>query len=111
MTPAPDSPRPEERAGWRTDLYFHRGAYLRQWGDRDPVLGFHRPLRDYWEAFVGTGFTVDGFEEPSITERGRRELPRRLRPLDGRHLDARRNARAALAALDYAQRQLPGRPP
>ena len=71
----PDSPRPEDRAGWRTDLYFHRGPTLSQWGDLAPVLGFHRPLRDYWQAFTETGFQVDGFEEPSITERGRRELP------------------------------------
>jgi hypothetical protein len=71
----PDSPRREDKAGWRTDLYFHRGPTLSQWGDLDPVLSFHRPLRDYWQAFTETGFQVDGFEEPSITERGRRELP------------------------------------
>ena len=75
VSTAPDSPRGEDRAGWRTDLYFRRGPYLSQWGDLDPVLSFHRPLRDYWEAFVETGFKVEGFEEPSITERGRRELP------------------------------------
>ena len=46
-----------------------------QWGELDPVTGYHRPLRDYWEAFTEAGFTVDGFEEPSITERGLRELP------------------------------------
>ena len=38
-------------------------------------MGHHRPLRDYWEAFTEAGFTVDGFEEPSLTERGLRELP------------------------------------
>ena len=27
------------------------------------------------QAFAEAGFTVDGFEEPSVTERGRRELP------------------------------------
>ena len=75
VRPAPDSPRRDESAGWLTDLYFRRGPLLVQWGDFDPVLSFHRPLRDYWEAFAEAGFTVDGFEEPSITERGRRELP------------------------------------
>ena len=40
-----------------------------------PVLSFHRPLRDYWRAFREAGFLVDDFEEPSITDRGRRELP------------------------------------
>ena len=71
----PDSPRHEDRSGWRTDLYFHRGPTLHEFVDLDPVVSFHRPLRDYWQAFTEAGFEVDGFEEPSITERGRRELP------------------------------------
>jgi len=73
--PAPDSPRPEERAGWVVDGYFRRGPYESQWGGLKPVLSFHRPLRDYWREFRKAGFTVEDFEEPSITERGRRELP------------------------------------
>jgi len=28
---------------------------------------FHRPLSDYWKAFVGAGFAVSGFEEPRIS--------------------------------------------
>ena len=72
---APDSPRPEDRTGFIVDNYFHRGPYLAVWGDLDPVLSFHRPLRDYWQTFREAGFRVDAFEEPSITERGRRELP------------------------------------
>jgi len=75
-TPAQDSPRREDRLAFRVDHYFHRGPTLGQWEGFDPVLSFHRPLRDYWETFAGTGFTVTGFEEPSITPRGRRELPR-----------------------------------
>lgn len=75
VTPAPDSPRREDWTAFRVDAYFHRGAYLSQWANFDPVLSFHRPLRDYWETFAGAGFSVDAFEEPSITERGRRELP------------------------------------
>ena len=70
----PDSPRREERV-YRVDSYFHRGPYLGQRADLDPVLSFHRPLRDYWQAFSEAGFLIDGFEEPSITDRGRRELP------------------------------------
>lgn len=70
-----DSPRREEKDGWLTDRYFHRGPYLGVWGKLDPVLSFHRPLRDYWEAFTTTGFVVTGFEEPSISARGERELP------------------------------------
>ncbi len=73
--PAPDSPRPEENRAFRVDHYFHRGPYSSVWGKFDPVISFHRPLRDYWETFKNAGFTVDSFEEPSISERGRREMP------------------------------------
>jgi SAM-dependent methyltransferase len=72
--PAPDSPRLEDAAGWLVDRYFHRGPTVTQWGDFAPITGFHRPLRDYWETFRAAGFRVEGFEEPSVTERGRREL-------------------------------------
>jgi SAM-dependent methyltransferase len=75
LKPAPDSPRPEDRTGFIVDDYFHRGPYLAVWGDLDPVLSFHRPLRDYWQTFQEAGFRVGEFEEPSITERGRQELP------------------------------------
>jgi len=74
-TPAADSPRREDQEYYFTDNYFRRGAYLGAWGNFDPVLSFHRPLRDYWRAFRTAGFVVDDFEEPSITELGRRELP------------------------------------
>jgi 2-polyprenyl-3-methyl-5-hydroxy-6-metoxy-1,4-benzoquinol methylase len=75
VVPAPDSPRREDRFAFRVDQYFLRGPVLTQWGDFDPVIGYHRPLCDYWQAFAEAGFTVDGFEEPSLTERGLRELP------------------------------------
>ena len=75
VVPAPDSPRREDRFAFRVDSYFHPGPTLGGWGDLDPVLSFHRPLKDYWRAFVDAGFVVDDFEEPSISERGRRELP------------------------------------
>jgi SAM-dependent methyltransferase len=75
MAPAPDSPRREDRAGFIVDDYFHRGPYLAQWGELDPVLSFHRPLRDYWAVFREAGFRIEDLEEPSITDRGRRELP------------------------------------
>lgn len=75
LLPAPDSPRREERFARPVDSYFRRGPYLGQWGNLNPVLSFHRPLRDYWQAFGAAGFVVDEFEEPSVTERGRSELP------------------------------------
>ena len=70
----PDSPRREERI-CRVDNYFRRGPFFVAERDLDPILSFHRPLRDYWRAFKTAGFTIDDFEEPSITDRGRRELP------------------------------------
>jgi SAM-dependent methyltransferase len=75
VIPATDSPRREDRFALRVDGYFRRGPLLTQWGEFDPVVGYHRPLRDYWQAFTAAGFSVDGFEEPSITARGLRELP------------------------------------
>ena len=75
VTPAPDSPRPEDRYAWQVDRYFHRGPFFGQWGGLKPVLSFHRTLGDYWRAFAEAGFVVDDFEEPSITDRGRREMP------------------------------------
>ncbi|MCI0441048.1 MAG: methyltransferase domain-containing protein [Chloroflexi bacterium] len=74
LKPAPDSPRVEDRSGWLTDRYFYTGPLMEHFGNFDPILSFHRPLREYWRAFKQAGFVVDGFEEPSITERGRREL-------------------------------------
>ncbi|NIM95831.1 MAG: methyltransferase domain-containing protein [Anaerolineales bacterium] len=74
-TPAPDSPRAEDGFGYLVGSYFYSGPVLAQWGNFDPVMSYHRTLRDYWQAFSEVGFTVEAFEEPSITERGRRELP------------------------------------
>jgi len=75
VMPARDTARREDWYALQVDDYFQRGPHLAIWGDFDPVLGFHRPLRDYWQAFAKVGFMVEGFEEPEITERGRRELP------------------------------------
>ncbi len=72
--PAMESPRREERGSFRVDNYFIRGAFLGAWADFDPVHSFHRPLRDYWQTFTEAGFSLTRFEEPSITERSRREL-------------------------------------
>ena len=84
VKPALDSPRREDRTGFWTDSYFYRGPMVCQWGDLSPFISFHRPLGDYWKAFTKAGFVVDAFEEPCITERGRREI--------------------AVSRLDYTQR-------
>jgi ubiquinone/menaquinone biosynthesis C-methylase UbiE len=35
---------------------------------RSEFIWFHRPLSDYWKAFIAAGFAVVDFEEPRITE-------------------------------------------
>ena len=35
---------------------------------RSEFTWFHRPLSDYWRAFIETGFAVVDFEEPRVTE-------------------------------------------
>jgi len=73
--PAPDSPRREDRAGWLVDHYFERHALYAQWGDLKPVLGFHRPLRDYIAACKRHGLELRDLEEPELSEEGKRVLP------------------------------------
>lgn len=66
--PAPDSPRIEERGPRLVDRYLHRTAYAGVWGGLDPVISFHRPLRDYWAAFTQAGFAITRFEESAPKE-------------------------------------------
>jgi SAM-dependent methyltransferase len=73
--PAPDSPRREDRDGWLVDRHFERRALYTQWGDLAPVLGFHRPLRDYLAACKRRGLALRDLEEPELSEEGRRVLP------------------------------------
>lgn len=73
-TPAHDSPRREDRAGWVEDDYFVRGAGYSQWGELQPVLGFNRPLRDYISTCSSSGLQLRDLEEPELTEEGRRAL-------------------------------------
>jgi SAM-dependent methyltransferase len=71
-----DSRRREERARWMVDNYFARGAWHEHWGRFEtPFISFHRPLSDYYRDFQAVGLRVTALEEPSVTERGRRELP------------------------------------
>jgi hypothetical protein len=56
--------------GYRWDFpYFEpRKCTDPPWGHfTTDFLWFHRPLSDYWKAFVAAGFVVVGFEEPRIT--------------------------------------------
>ncbi len=67
-TPAGDSPRREDRAGWLEDDYFIRRAGYGQWGDLKPILSFHRPLRDYVAACKRSGLELRDLEEPEVSE-------------------------------------------
>ncbi|MFJ9746572.1 class I SAM-dependent methyltransferase [Streptomyces chartreusis] len=74
--PAPDSPRPEEAAGYRVDHYFRTGAHLLDaWAGFVPVPYLHRTLSDYWRSFRAAGFDVSDFDEPGASPRGRADLP------------------------------------
>jgi SAM-dependent methyltransferase len=74
-TPAPDSPRPEDRAGWLDDDYFLRRAGYVQWGRFAPILTFDRPLRDYVAACRASGLELRDLEEPEVSAEGERDLP------------------------------------
>ncbi len=71
---------PQGRATVSTDgqavRYYWPFPYFEQRKCIDPPWGhftsefiwFHRPLSDYWKAFISLGFEVVKFEEPAITE-------------------------------------------
>jgi 2-polyprenyl-3-methyl-5-hydroxy-6-metoxy-1,4-benzoquinol methylase len=63
-----DSERVEERRHLAVDRYFERVAIY--WAPRGkaPAVGFHRPLRDYFEALHDAGFLVARLEEPTPSE-------------------------------------------
>ncbi len=64
-----DSFRIEDRRFLAVDRYFDRVAVF--WGPLDGkvvVGGFHRPLRDYFEALHDAGFLVSRFEEPTASK-------------------------------------------
>lgn len=75
--PAADSPRKEDRLAWQDDDYFVRRTGWMQWGRFDPILSFHRPLRDYVAAARSSGLLLRDLEEPELTAEARRTLPAR----------------------------------
>ena len=74
-SPAFDSPRAEDRAGWIDDDYFIRRAGYAQWGKLKPILTFHRPLRDYIAVCKQAGLELRDLDEPEVSEEGEQELP------------------------------------
>jgi SAM-dependent methyltransferase len=73
--PPSDSPRKDDRVGWRDAGYFERRAGYVQWGEFQPFLTFHRPLRDYITACNAVGLELRDLDEPYLTEEGQRVLP------------------------------------
>ena len=59
-----DTERPEERPFMSVDRYFDRVSLT--WAPRGlpPVLGFHRPLRDFTDALFEAGLVMLRLEEP-----------------------------------------------
>ena len=73
--PAADSPRKDDRIGWKDARYFVRRSGYVQWGEFQPFLTFHRPLRDYIAAGNASGLQLRDLDEPYLTEEGQRVLP------------------------------------
>lgn len=59
----PDSERVENRR-LLVDRYFERSAVYWAPSGKPPAIGFHRPLRDYFDALHEAGFVVHRLEEP-----------------------------------------------
>ena len=76
-----DSERIEDRKGMLADRYFDRPAVY--WGPpgKPLAVGFHRPLRDYFEALSAAGFLVSRYEEPLPLPEALRRFPRYFRDM------------------------------
>ena len=76
-----DSERIEDRRGMLVDRYFDRPAVY--WGPpgKPLAVGFHRPLRDYFEALSAAGFLVSRYEEPLPLREALRRFPRYFRDM------------------------------
>jgi len=54
---------------WSFTYFEQRKCADPPWGHfKSEFIWFHRPLSDYWKAFMTAGFVVVDFEEPRITE-------------------------------------------
>ena len=76
-----DSERIEDRQYLAVDRYFERVAVY--WGPPGELLavGFHRPLRDYFDALHGAGFLVSRYEEPLPLKEALERFPRYFRDM------------------------------
>lgn len=57
------------RYQWDFPYFERRKRTDPPWGHfTSEFIWFHRPLSDYWKAFIAAGFEVSEFEEPRVTE-------------------------------------------
>jgi 2-polyprenyl-3-methyl-5-hydroxy-6-metoxy-1,4-benzoquinol methylase len=71
-----DSERTEDCLYFKVDDYFKRGTLESQWGGLPVLLGFHRPLSDYFYFLQENRFLVRNLIEPRPRRRALRERPR-----------------------------------
>ncbi len=76
-----DSERIEDRRGMLVDRYFDRAAVYWGFPGKPMAVGFHRPLRDYFEALHDAGFVVSRFEEPVPLPEALKRWPRNFRDM------------------------------
>ncbi|MCA9427413.1 MAG: methyltransferase domain-containing protein [Candidatus Omnitrophica bacterium] len=70
------------RYRWDFPYFQHRKCVDPPWGHfTSDFIWFHRPLSDYWKAFVESGFEVVAFEEPQLSQ-GARHLAKDLKDIE-----------------------------
>jgi ubiquinone/menaquinone biosynthesis C-methylase UbiE len=78
------------RYDWPFSYFEQRRCVDPPWGHfTSEFIWFHRPLSDYWKAFVSAGFDVEDFEEPRMAD-------------DRRHLAERERDRVKCANRPYS---------
>ena len=71
-----DSERTEDCVYFKVDDYFRRGTLESQWGKLPVLLGFHRPLSDYFRFLQENDFLIQNLVEPRPRRKALREHPR-----------------------------------
>jgi ubiquinone/menaquinone biosynthesis C-methylase UbiE len=73
-----DSDKPEDWMYWKVDYYFDRTIEEWKYFGLAPIYSFHRPLSDYINLLIKTGFIITEFEEPLPDRRDVEEHYREL---------------------------------
>lgn len=70
-----DSERTEDFLYFKVDDYFKRGTIESQWGKLPVLLGFHRPLSDYFRFLQENSFLIQNLVEPRPRRQSLRKRP------------------------------------